>query len=520
MRRRWCTFFVLVLVASCFERGGHDATRRAEDVAPSKERPAVPPSAAETVDASATVRIALESEPGHLNPLFADAIAYRLALGDIYQGLLCQDQTTVAPQPCLAERMRASEGGTVYEFWLREATWHDGKPVTAADARYTFELLGPAGRIPTALRFAYDDLVKVEAEGRKLVLQFREYRPDRLESIAATPILPGHEFRPLSGAELAAALATKKPVGTGPLRFRNWTPGREIVLVRWDNYWGEPSAAARVEYRLVTSRAQAKSMLAAGRIDVVSQVPFDDASAASRADAKMFTYSAAAYLAIVLNTKHEKLRDRATRLALSRSLDRRAIATAIFGGYARPIRGPMLSSVYEPGPIRRNEISAALKKSGLGSLELVVPASSSTGARIADIWAADVRPTIDLKIRRAPFDEVLKRLASGDFDMVLMSFSTSAQVDLYSRFHSSAAYGGFADARVDELLARLRSEVEEEARTAMTADLQRALDDSVPYIFVVEDVRAGIARPFIRGLDRAGLYSYGRFVGKAQHAVE
>jgi peptide/nickel transport system substrate-binding protein len=562
-------FLALWALAGCFERGTSEARDQAEKPAapapgPGGAEPGRPeaggpggtltaPEPAGPADPDATITVHLEAEPAHLNPLLAgDAIANRLALGDVYEGLLCQPELGARPLPCLAESVEHDSAGAVWTFRLRTGvTWHDGARFGPADVVFTYGLLAPAvqgagkgqpGRapVPSWLAADFDDLAAIEVrDEHTVVMSFAGFRLGRREAFARVPILPGHVFADASRAELMTAAANRRPVGTGPLRLVSWTPGESIVMARFDRYWGRPARAARVVYRLIDSRTRALRALAAGAVDLAVQLPVDEALEAARSEPalRVFHYDQPAYLAAVYNLRDPRLADARVRRALGMLMDRSTIAQALAAGYGRPIAGPYLwddpdrDPAIAPLAFDRGAAAALLEQAGAagaagaaggseGALSVLVPASSRTMARIADIWAADAKPHARLIVEPAAYADVLARLREGRFAIALMAFTTALDLDLFTRFHSgeSENYGALSDPALDRALAAVRGEPDPRARRALQRRVQRRLDALQPYSFILSDTRVGLARAGIGGSGGAASGSRGLWREAAQAA--
>ncbi|HUH02450.1 MAG TPA: ABC transporter substrate-binding protein [Kofleriaceae bacterium] len=518
----WVGLWSLVFSAGCFERGGQ-VKGEPDDAAPPIAAVARLPEVQDpdgAPDREATIRVRLEAEPAHLNPLIGgDAVALRVALGDVYEGLLCRATPTAMPVVCLAEWVRESDGGTVVRARLRDGVrFHDGAPLTIGDAVFSFELVRGGGGALGWLTAAFDDLREVRglADGL-LELRFAGPRPGRQELLAQVPILPRHVFGADAAAgTMLAAPANRAPVGTGPLRFVRWTSGQSIALDRWDGYWGESARAAHIEYRVVPSRARALLELGAGRLDVAVQLPVDEAlDAAERLPrVRAFGYELPAYLAAVHDQRNPVLADVRVRRALGLLLDRPGIARRLFRGYAQPIAGPFLPDLpgadLAPLPYDRAAAAALLAETGLARPRLVVltPAGSRTMGRIADIWASDARPFVNLVIETVPYADLLARVRAGRFDIALLAFTTAREPDLYSRFHSAEIggenYGALRDDAIDRLLEAFRAEADPARRAALQAELGARLAELQPYTFIAGDTRLGLARADIGGLAEGG----------------
>jgi len=499
----------LALTLACLERGKAHVPL-ADDAAPvpapvidagwiEARNPSGP------AQADAEVRIALEAEPTHLDALIAqEAMAVRVTLGDVFEGLLCQDQPLAALRPCLASSYRVSDDGRRWQFVLRPGVFfHDGAPLTAADVRFSLEQVSKVGSILADELGAIDE---VKLADDHIEVRFREPRLGRAEAFARLPIVPAH---------VPEAVRRRSPVGTGPLRFESWTPGQGISLARNARYWGAPSRIGRVHYRVVGSRLGAVAALRAGELDLVLQVPWAEARKATTESVGIVRYPMPAYLAAVYNTRRAPLGSVAVRRALTLLLDRGAVAASVFGAGVRPISGPFPASAELPAPLPYDPAAAAaLLPATPLRLSILVPSESGTMARVADIWADDARPRVSLQVERRPFAEVLQKLHTHDFDIVMMSFSTGNDVDLFPNFHSSQVsaenFSGLADPSLDALLERARRAGREDL--PLRVAIAERLAELQPYAFLVDDRRVGLVRADIGGFAAAGPYVFARHV--------
>jgi peptide/nickel transport system substrate-binding protein len=470
----------LIALAGCSEKGG---ARRAEDRA--HVEPAGP------ADPDATITIALETEPAALDVLAgADAVTQRVLMGDVYEGLVCPGATLgAAPVPCLADRWEEADGGTRWTFHLREARWHDGAPVLAADVAATVAAIRDTG---SWLAGELEDLETVETPAPDtVVLRFGAARPGRLASLARVPIVSG-----------------RPTIGTGPLRVTGWQRGDRIELARWESYWGAKAGAAAIVYRIV-ERAHALRMVGSGEIDVAVQIPVDDAQrfAAEHRAAGTFGYRLPAYLAAIYNARRPALATAEQRRGVTALLDREGIAAALL--HTKPITGPFPET--DPGhdpAVTAVPFDKALAARLLGAppprLEVLVPQGSATMAKVADIWSSDARGVADLVVVTVPFADLLGRLASGDFEIALMSMTTGPELDLAPRLASTAppddAWCGLADAELDRLLAEVVREPDPARRAEVRRALHRRIAELQPMAFLAPDVRLGVARRDIGGI--------------------
>lgn len=136
----------------------------------------------------------------------------------------------------IAESIELPEDRSYVAFNLRpEAKWHDGKPITAEDVKWTFETLREKGS--PFFKAYWGDVSKVTAESEKRVrFDFSVQGNAELPLIIAEmTVLPKHFWE---GKEFDKS-SLEKPLGSGPYKVGNVDPGRSIEYVRADEWWGK-----------------------------------------------------------------------------------------------------------------------------------------------------------------------------------------------------------------------------------------------------------------------------------------
>ena len=170
--------------------------------------------------------------------------------------------------PSLAESFTASEDGRSYDFVLREgARFHNGDPVTSADVKFSFE----------RYRGVAHDLfqARVEAvetpDARHVRFRLKAPWPDFL-TFYATATGAGWVV-PKSYVEKVGEDGFKKaPVGAGPYKFVSFTPGVELVLEAFDQYWRKKPAVQRLVFKVIPDESTRLAALRRGEIDIAYSV--------------------------------------------------------------------------------------------------------------------------------------------------------------------------------------------------------------------------------------------------------
>ncbi|SFQ36915.1 microcin C transport system substrate-binding protein [Geopseudomonas sagittaria] len=145
----------------------------------------------------------------------------------------------------LAEKIEKAPDNRWVRFTLRrEARFHDGQPVTAADVVFTFDTLMKDGA--PQYRAYYADVEKAVAEGERQVrFDFRQAGNRELPLIVGQlPVLPRHAWE---GREFART-SLEPPLGSGPYRVAEVQAGRSIRYARVADWWGKDLPVNRGQY--------------------------------------------------------------------------------------------------------------------------------------------------------------------------------------------------------------------------------------------------------------------------------
>ncbi len=167
--------------------------------------------------------------------------------------------------PSLAESWSASEDALTYEFVLRNgAKFHNGDDVTAADVKFSFERYRGISR-----HMLQDRVAAVEIpDARRVRFKLKQPWPDFLtfyvEATGAGWIVP-KKYVETVGEEGFK----KAPVGAGPYRFVSFTPGLDLTLEAFDQYWRKSPSVKRLVFRMIPDEATRLVALKRGEVDII-----------------------------------------------------------------------------------------------------------------------------------------------------------------------------------------------------------------------------------------------------------
>jgi peptide/nickel transport system substrate-binding protein len=171
--------------------------------------------------------------------------------------------------PSLAEGWTVSSDGLTYDFTLRSGVkFHNGDPLTADDVKFSFDRYKGAGN--KALKDKVRAVQVVDPLRVRFVL--KEPWPDFM-AFYGSPATGAGWVVPRKYVEKVGDEGFKRaPVGAGPYRFVSFTPGIELVMEAFDQYWRKPPSVKRLVFKSVTEESTRLAMLKRGEIDIAYSI--------------------------------------------------------------------------------------------------------------------------------------------------------------------------------------------------------------------------------------------------------
>jgi peptide/nickel transport system substrate-binding protein len=170
--------------------------------------------------------------------------------------------------PSLAESWSTSEDGRTYTFILRNGVkFHDGETVTAEDVKFSFERY--RGNSARELK---ERVASIETPNpREVVFRLKSPWPDFL-TFYSTATGAGW-IVPKKYVERVGDEGFKKaPIGAGPYKFVSFTPGVELTLEAFDQYWRKTPSVKRLVFRVIPDEATRLAALKRGEVDIVYSI--------------------------------------------------------------------------------------------------------------------------------------------------------------------------------------------------------------------------------------------------------
>src|SRR6266508_5284662 len=170
--------------------------------------------------------------------------------------------------PSLAESWQMSPDGRVYDFTLRKGVkFHNGDTLTSEDVKFSFERYKGA-----SAKAIHDRVAAVETPG-PLQVRFRLKNPWPDFMTFYTAASGAGWIVPKKYVEKVGDEGYKKaPVGAGPYKFVSFTPGVELVMEAFEQYWRKTPSVKRLVFKAVPEEVTRLAMLKRGEVDIAYSI--------------------------------------------------------------------------------------------------------------------------------------------------------------------------------------------------------------------------------------------------------
>jgi peptide/nickel transport system substrate-binding protein len=294
--------------------------------------------------------IGSSTEASSIDPLFSRTGNNQNIAQQIFDRLLETDANLKA-RPGLAETWQNVDPLTWRVRLRPNVSFHDGGKLGAEDVIFSLERAGNVPASPAPFSGNVAAIASMKAiDGLTIEFKTKAPTPDFMDQIGFVYIL---RKAVAEGAPITAYNSGKAAIGTGPYKFRQWTPGDNLTLSRNDAYWGKKPDFENVTIKVITNDAARIAALRSGAVDLIDAVPPSQVKALSEVKGLTVHSTASArliYLALdsVRNQSpfitgkdgkslaNNPLGDVRVRRALSELIPRKAIVDRLLGGAGEP----------------------------------------------------------------------------------------------------------------------------------------------------------------------------------------
>lgn len=426
-------------------------------------------------------------EPNVLTPYLSDLLAAAELQSLIFSGLVSMD-SKLQWQPDLAETVPlpnnggVSRDGLTVTYRLRPGLkWHDGRELTAADVKFTWQFIMKNGN-PVISRQGYDRITAIDVpDARTVIIRFKEPYAGYLSLFPA--ILPQHILA--QEKDITKAAFNRVPVGSGPFKFASWGLADAITLDANPDYFKGRPRLDRIVYKILPDVNIMITMLKSGAIDIISNIGFAQVDQAKAVTGMQVLFTPnMIWEHLDINLDNPLFQDVRVRQAVAFALDRQGMAATSLKGAAVVASAdqPPSSWVFNPGlqPFVRdvNMAKKLLEEAGWkqGPDGIMVKEGKRLSFNIATVSGNKNRENIQVQMQQqlkeagievrftayAPDYFGASVLRPRNFDMALYGYVLGSDPDDTSLWHSrsipSAAnnfdgrnYCGWRNAEIDQL---------------------------------------------------------------------
>ncbi|WP_448192486.1 ABC transporter substrate-binding protein [Azospirillum sp. sgz301742] len=426
--------------------------------------------------------VGMQLEPPNLDPTASAAAAIsEVTLVNLYEALTRIDAEG-AVGPGLAKSWTVSDDALTYTFKLREtAKFHNGKPATSADVKFTLDRARAADSTNPQKAW-FKAIAAVDTPDPQTAIVTLS-RPDGLFLFHM-----GLGAAVIQSAETQAG-DKQTPIGTGPFKFERWIAGDRVVLVRNPDYDGPKPALERVSFRFIADPAAQVSSILAGDVDTVPQFNTYEALPQFKNDPRFRVVIGTSEGETLLSTNNARkpFDDVRVRRAMAHAIDRTTLIEGAMSGLATPIGSHFapnrpeyvdLTGMY---PYDVKKAKALLAEAGYPNgfettLRLPPPIYARRSGELIAAMLAEVG--IRARIENLEWAQWLEKVFRGkDFDLTIVAHTEALDIDIYSR---PDYYFGYKSDRFNALNAELERTLDPARRKALYGDMQRVLaEDAV-----------------------------------------
>lgn len=460
-----------------------------------------------------TLVFAMNTDVQSMDPQIQNDTTSEQVVKMLYNTLLkFEDDGTVVGD--LAESWSVSEDKLTWTFNLKQGVkFHNGKELTSADVKATFDraLNAEAGGLRTT------EIIKmfasVEAPDPYTVTITTDAPYGPMESLMCNMSLGIMDADYIEQYGLDLGTSAEGENGTGPFKVVSWERDQEIVVERFDDYFGTPAKLQTVVYTIIPEAASRVIALETGEVDVIDK-PTDEDLARLEADTENFTVLRKPTISqrlfrfgcndpIISNTK--------VRQAIVYAIDRQAIIDALFTGSGYPSTAPLAPVTFGYSDLGEIEQDLELAKSLLAEAgypdgfdtKIITTERYQNGIELAEIISqqlAEIGINAEIEvwewsalsaswngITADEFDQPIFIMGAGpsmrDADGGLRGLYTTSETGLNDR-----NYGFYSNAEVDALIEQGMQETDQQKRVEIYKEAMEILYREDPVAFWLFDM--------------------------------
>ena len=412
----------------------------------------------------------------------------------------------------LAESFEWSEDGTTVTFNMRDGLrFSNGDALTAEDVKFTFDRLFDqqgvtVGNMALAEVPDKDHIELIDSDTIAIHL-------DRANSLlfgnmaqAGNSILNPDVVGPHMTEDDPSAhewlKANSEGTEQGPYRFASWDPGNQYVLVRNENYYGEPAKIERIIFKIIPDPSSRLAQLISGAVDIATELPtIDIPGLEANPDITVHRNTSRAIAYTGMNNEVAPFDNKLVRQAISYAFPYQTVLEDVMNGFAIQLTSPIPLGtpghtdeffVYEQDLDRARALLAEAGHADGFETVYEIPIGNQAAKETAVFLRQALGEIgIDMTIQELPraafFEKIQKHELVFFYADFWISINNDPYYHVYWKFHHSCCnYANYANAEVDALIAEHTVSTDTGAQAAALVEIQRILLDEAPWVLMYQ----------------------------------
>lgn len=448
------------------------------------------------------VTICMALEPPILDPTAGAAQAIKeVTYANIFEGLIGIDRDGKLV-PRLAESWTVTPDALTYAFVLRKgATFHDGKGLTSADVKFTFErAVAPDSK--NAQKWIFEPIAGIETPDAQTVIV-------KLKHAAANFLFGLGLGDAVIVSQATAATNATNPVGTGPYKYERWNRGDRLILTRNEAWWGGKAAIQTATFRFISDPQAQLAGIRSGDCDALSNLAAQEAVEQLKKDSRLTVVigRTEGKTILAINNAKPPFNDVRVRRALSYAIDRKLVIEGAVSGYAVPIGSHFSPNhpayidltgtyPYDPAKARALLAEAGFPQGFSTTLRLPPPAYARRSGEIVAAMLAEVG--VKVSIEPLEFPQWLERVfRNKDYDLSIISHTEPLDINIYTR---PDYYFQYRSEAFNALVTKAETATDEATRNAAYAEAQKKLAEDAVNVFLFILPKITVTRAGLTGM--------------------
>lgn len=441
-----------------------------------------------TGDDSSTLTVGIPQDIDSLDPHYATGAGTKEVLFNVFEGLVKPDKDGNL-NPAVASEYTVSDDHTVYTFTLRDGIkFHDGSAVTVEDIKYSIDRnRGADGSEPLISAFSKITDVNI-VDDKHVEIVLAEADSDFIAQLTVA-IIPANNQTPET-----------TPIGTGPYKYVSSSPQENVIMTRFDDYWGQKAYIKDVTFKVEANADAIVMDLNGGSIDLFPRLTSNQVAQLSE-EFQVYEGTMNLVQALYINNAEKPFDDVRVRQALCYAIDRQeimdyvsdgdgtAIGSAMFPSYAKYFL-PELNDTYTKDIDKAKELLAEAGYPDGFEFTITVPSNYTQHVDTAQVLSEELKAIgVTAKIQEVEWNTWLSDVYSDrkyQSTVIGVDASTLSASSLLARYVSDAGrnFVNFNSADYDAAYKSAVETSDDAAKTEFYKECERILSKEAASVYI------------------------------------